>query len=352
MNRIRRTLFEVSVIFFIGVIIAAIVLMVVPSLRAPSVESFEREYFTASSADRERIAERYLASLPVDRLYESLSRTYGTDSCHVPGHPIGRALYTKIPNFGEAIRQCPTTCAYSCFHGVMMQMFSSESDTLGGVVDEVTPETFIERVKSEARDLCYRPEVTSVTHPQACTHGLGHVFALLSGTNLKEAVDACAILPDARAIDSCASGAFMEYLFSPAAATVALSKGKEPCDDYPGHVRSCYRYKAYGWIKTWGGAQAALAACNSLGDHALDCIESVGRGAATEKTLASGAGISALCMSLSGQAQDRCILGEMMKYIDINIAETDSACTKIDPVYHDACERALADYKDTILYDR
>jgi prepilin-type N-terminal cleavage/methylation domain-containing protein len=112
------------------------------------------------------------------------------------------------------------------------------------------------------------------------------------------------------------------------------------------------RYKAYGWIKTWGGAQAALAACNSLGDHALDCIESVGRGAATEKTLASGAGISALCMSLSGQAQDRCILGEMMKYIDINIAETDSACTKIDPVYHDACERALADYKDTILYDR
>jgi hypothetical protein len=321
-------------------------------VQKPSIKDFQREYAIGDVWHQQAVAEKYLQLYPAPVLLQAIEDAHAAGNCHSQGHGIGRALYKADPNFASVIRQCGGTCTYGCFHGAMMEMFQTESDTLGGVVDEVTPEKFIERVKSEARDLCYRPEVTSVTHPQACTHGLGHVFALLSGTDLKQAIDACAILSDSRAIDSCASGAFMEYLFSPAAATVALSKGKEPCDDYPGHIRSCYRYKAYGWIKTWGGAQEALAACNSLGDHALDCIESVGRAAATEKTLASGLGISALCMRLSGQAHDRCVLGEMMKYIDINIDATDSACAKVDHVYHDACERALADYKDTILYDR
>lgn len=352
MDRIRSILYDLARIVFIGVVIAAAIAAIWGYAHRPTLATFRSAYVAASQDEQAEIAGVYLKSFAPAELISALEAEYGEDECHVQSHPVGRALYRENQNFSASFRMCPNTCAYGCFHGVMMEMFSTDSDTLGGVIDEGTPEEYLAAVRTDAANLCERPEATSVAHPQYCTHGLGHVFTLLAGIDLNASIRSCGVLRSPGAVDSCTSGAFMEYLSNPATMFESLSPGQAPCDRFPDHTRSCYRYKAYRWISVLGGVAPALKACERFGTNRAMCIEAVGRAAATEKILVDKVQFDALCESVTGTTHDQCVQGALVKLFDIHIADIDHACAKVDASYREACARTLVYFKKIVLYDR
>lgn len=252
-------------------------------------------------------------------------------------------------NFGGAIQACGGSCTHGCFHGVMMEMFQTDSDTLGGVLNDGSPQDILAGIERIAPDLCSMPEVENVVLPRYCTHGLGHSLAYFSGNDLEASIRSCSVLTKRHAVNSCVSGVFMETLFSTTSTALLLTSGTEPCDRFPGNEVPCYRYKAYGWIYVHGGVQPALTACDRFGDFTLLCIRSVAMAAARDETVETRDGIEDLCGRLAGDKRAECVIGALLKIIDSNNGhDSDSLCHPVDPMYRDICLSMLQKFRNSI----
>ena len=345
MDRLRTTLFKAAVIVLSGAFIGVVVIGFQYFSDDPTLTRFVREYDAASPDHQEQIAQRYMEAVPVQDLLQAVEKKYSASVCHTEAHPIGRALYRKESNFTEAIRKCGGSCSYGCFHGVLMEMFSTDSDTLGGVIDEETPEAYLSRVQAEAKDLCTKPEVESVVRSRYCYHGLGHVFASLSGADLKGAVDACSIFADHYVAAACRTGAFMEYVLSPLNRQEYLRTDEAPCDAFPAFKSSCYRYKAYGWIDGWGSVDKAFEGCAAFGTDELLCIRSVAQAASTRSLVQTKAEFQALCHAFADERRVACIQGSLLRTIELNNGDdSDHACDSLEEPYRGYCVEYLHGY--------
>ncbi len=337
-DTLRSILYEISVIFLIGVVIAVLGFSAWNYLNRSSMSRFTEEYDRSSSAQQVVVAERYLKRFPASALMSAVEEKYSTGVCHVEGHPVGRAVYKSHPSFSDAIRQCGSACTYGCFHGVLMEMFDTDSDTLGGVIEEQSPEEYLSQVKAVAKDLCTRPEVESVVRTRYCYHGLGHVFASMGGTDLKSAIDSCGIFSDRYVADTCRSGAFMEYLLSTSSAPVYYTKDERPCDAFPLYKSTCYRYKAYGWIDTWGSVEAAFQGCAAFGKDEILCIRSVAQAVSTRTLIESTEEFEKLCGSFVGEKRSACVDGAIRRNIELNNGDDSGhSCDRLDEPFRTYC---------------
>jgi hypothetical protein len=351
MDRVRTILYELSLIFLIGVSLGCLGVWAYTTVKEPSIEDFQREYAIGDVWHQQAVAEKYLQHYPAAVLLQAIEDAHAAGNCHSQGHGIGRALYKADPNFASVIRQCGGTCTYGCFHGAMMEMFQTESDTLGGAIEDETPEAYAKHLQAAARTLCDLPEVKSSVHPRYCTHGLGHTFAYFSPDDMDQAIRSCGTLSSAYGAKSCASGAFMEYLFSSSSAALMSGKGQAPCDRYPQYTQACYMFKAYGWLYAWGSVASALAACDTFGGNTQLCIVTTAQAASNKDLVRSRAGVESICGSLSGEKRKTCVYGALLKIIDLNNGDdSDALCDSVDPIYRNACLEILHSFLENIAH--
>lgn len=354
MNRmpgLRTVLFECSLIVLIGSAIAVVAVYGWKEFRYPTIAEFQRAYAQGDVLQQRAVAETYLKYFSPAELLQAIEVANADTTCHSQGHGIGRALYKSNPNFSAVIQQCGGSCTHGCFHGAMMEMFSTESDTLGGVIEDKTPESYLKHIQAVASELCTEPQVVSVVHPRFCTHGLGHVFAYFSPHDMDAAVHSCERLKTKFGVRGCESGVFMEYLFGTTSRAVFAGKGEAPCDRYPQYLQECYTFKAYGWLYEWGSVPRALEACHKNGIDANLCILTVAQAGANKKLMESDAGFEKLCGTLSGDERNTCITGAVLKIIDINNGDdTERLCDPVAPAYRNACLEELRSY--TALMER
>ena len=352
MERTRKVLYESATIIIMGVVIALLITGAMRYLHKPTIKEFQEQYTGHPLEEQVTVADRYLNSFSAGELNKSIEDQNAEGFCHSQAHALGRAVYKRYPNLSDAIRQCGNACTFGCFHGVLMEMFSTESDSLGGVIEAVTPAEYIRSVQTVAKDLCDRPEVSSAVKARYCFHGLGHVFGYLNGANLNGGLASCAIYSDAYAGLYCRSGVFMEYLFSTSSAKILYTKGPEPCDAYPAYTNKCYRYKAYGWLKVWGGLAPALKACDTFGANTLLCISNTAEAAATPVLLAKDQGFEEMCGTLLGKKREACIEGAIMKIIDLNNGDdSEHICDVVAPDYRAACLGVRGRYQADMFYE-
>ena len=189
MNRFRSVLYEIAIIVLMGVAIALLVTGAMRYMHHSTLADFKREYAAGNAAQQETIAEKYLSRFTAAELLGVIDGGSVDGVCHVQSHGIGRAVYKISQNFSQSIKQCGDACTFGCFHGAMMQMFATDSDTLGGTVEGDSPAQYLQRIKDVAPDLCLKPEVESVVRIRSCTHGIGHSFQSLTN-DLDESVRA------------------------------------------------------------------------------------------------------------------------------------------------------------------
>ncbi|MBP9757721.1 MAG: hypothetical protein KBD06_03920 [Candidatus Pacebacteria bacterium] len=335
----RRTIFrESAVIVISGVVVALLITGVMRYMHTPTIADFQSEYSAGEFAERVVVAGRYLDSFSTQELNSAIEDQNAEGFCHSQAHALGRAVYKRYSNFSEAILQCGNSCTFGCFHGVLMEMFSTESDTLGGVIEEESPQQYLSHVESIAKDLCTRPDVQTAVKARHCYHGLGHVFEHLSADDLGAGLKACEIFENEYAATQCRSGVFMEYLLSSSSESILYTKGEEPCDAYPDFADKCYRFKAYGWIYAWGGIAPALAGCDAFGKNALLCIKNTAEATSTPLLLSSNEGIEKICGTLRGEKRSACIGGALTKIIDVNDGDdSERVCDEVASSYRDRC---------------
>jgi hypothetical protein len=351
MDRTRTILYEAARIFLTGVVFAIVIMSARSYLAGPSIVQFQKEYGGKPLAQQVSVAEKYLDSFTTSELNAAIEEQNKEGFCHSQAHALGRAVYKRTNNFTESIRQCGNSCTFGCFHGVLMQMFSTDSDTLGGAILEDSPDAYLAQVKTEAEGLCARPEVASEVHARYCYHGLGHVFGFIAGTSLDGGLASCNIYKNEHAALYCRSGVFMEYLFGPSQAHILYTKGPEPCDAYPAFTAKCYRYKAYGWIEVWGGVRPALKACDSFGTNMLLCIANTAEAAATEGLLGTREGMESICGGLTGEKRDACVDGALTKIIDLNDGDdSEHVCDLVAAEYRPRCLAVRTGYESDVYF--
>lgn len=346
MRTIPKLLREGALILVTGITLATFGVYAWNSLHHPTLEAFRSEYLRTPYKGQEAIAKRFLAWYTPHELLASIQGGAADGVCHVEAHAIGRAIYAQNRNFSDSLKQCGNSCTFGCFHGVMMGVFATDSDTLGGSVEAESPAEYLASIRDSAVDLCSRPEVQGTVHARSCVHGLGHVF--VSGTgDIAASLESCKTLKDIEAVNACAAGVFMEYLFDSSHSAVMLKKGPAPCDSYPSFTASCYQYKAYGWLLAYEDPHAALVACDALGTNARICIRSTGRAAATEHVVEGGGEVDGLCGFLPREKRDECMSGAYMKALDLYDADdVDRVCDRVDTVHRSHCDRALKQFRE------
>lgn len=348
-DRIRTLLYEASVIVLSGIAIAICATLIFRYFDRPTIAEFRREYFAGDVYHQAAIAEKYMRDFPVAALLQVIEEESASGMCHIQGHGIGRAIYKTNPNFGDAIRTCGGSCTHGCFHGAMLEMFQTDSDTLGGAIESESASDTLAAIIKAAPDLCSRPDVASVVKLRYCTHGIGHAFSYMSGNDLDRAVRDCDVLKEEHAINPCVSGAFMETFFSTSSASYMGDLSVAPCDRFPGTEILCYRYRVYGWLVAHGLEQS-FDTCASLGERlGLICIRSVAMAAARAEMMQKPNGLDPLCGTFTGEKRVECFIGAYLKIIDSNNGDdSDRLCDIVDVSYRSGCLSTLHDFRDSL----
>lgn len=348
-ERLRSVLYEGAVIVLVGVAVAILVTGAVHYFRGPTLQDFKREYDAAKNRVQQvAVADKYLALFPSADVLRALEEQSVSqlDVCHIQGHSIGRAIYKKEGNFTEAVRQCGGACTYGCFHGVMMQMFSTDSDTLGGAIEDESTDAYLKHVQESAHDLCTRPDVENVVRTRSCYHGLGHVFAFIAQRDFGAAIRSCDTLKTSYGRGNCATGAFMEYLVSASSTAIQNTKDDDICDTFPQYRRACYRYKAHGWMQAWGGFEPALRGCSQFGEFRLLCIRATAQAQSSLVLVQSTDRIRQLCSSLMGDSRISCIEGALLRITELsNGDDSDEGCAQVQEPYHQYCLNLIHSFR-------
>lgn len=315
-----------------------------------SIERFVSEYDATEDTEvRRTIAERYLEVFSVAELNHAIEIQYPLSKCHPQGHGLGRAVYAREQNFSAALEQCAAGCNYGCFHGVLMEMFSTDSDTLGGAVNEENPDALMEHIRAKARELCASPEVQSVVLPVFCSHGVGHVFATVTD-DLDRAVSSCGVFQYAIGRNTCSGGVFMEYGRQNKHRNEIAQKGLSMCDPYPEYRTQCYRYIAFVVVESLGGIRNAMNACRALGEERkYDCIFGMAYYEMGQDDFSYAGGPDAVCGSLqTAREMQSCIDGGLWDVVNRTADRTtSSSCDAMYPAYQERCRTFLREQQDT-----
>ncbi len=310
-----------------------------------TVNAFLHDYRRARDIyAQEKVAAKYLEELSVAELNAAIEEEYPQAVCHVQGHGIGRAVYAREQNFASSLALCGNHCNSGCFHGVIMGMFKTKSDTLGGAVEEEDSGNYIRYVTDRAQEICADPEVASLVLPTVCWHGVGHVFATAS--DLKTAVESCSVFKKTGIGASiCAGGAFMEYGKQPENAGALMEAGLAFCDDFPAlYASQCYRYIASVMVRKYGGFNDAFRKCEAYPDaKRRACIFGIAFYALEPRDFMEPDGPDRVCGMLTDTGdKDACVEGGLWELANrTGATQGDPVCGDLHPVFREQCHARI-----------
>jgi len=320
------------VVLIVSVSIAAVLF----SERSSAIERFADRYLAASDEERERIAEEHLKVYSPGVLLEALE---GRDSlCHSAAHPVGRVIFRRSGNITDAMRQCQQACSYGCFHGALMELFSTNSDTLGGRLSE-EGNGALDEIADEASKFCFSDDVARVVLLRECIHGIGHVVTYAADYDLSKAVASCARLKRAGLSDVCAAGAFMEFIQRAEYRPTVSQKNFYPCDLFPQQARGCYAFKGRFMLEAWGTFDAAVGACQTLATmpERIGCIRGLGIAIGMRTELSRPDALDGTCGELAEGERTACIEGAVSATV-LRMDDGDSdPCLTMAPFFRDLC---------------
>ena len=189
------------------------------------------------------IYEDYIDHVGANGLIESVHTIF--PSCHSEGHDMGKVVYSKIGNIGDAMRTCDDACYSGCMHGVLMEAFTTP-DPGEHEHDEGVKENHrhieLPDIKEKINTLCTSEDISSLYKEGDCLHGVGHALMYLSDYNVPKAIEYCDLFPEGPKAYYCATGAYMEYVSVMDEKDATTQSVHYPCDEgkYPA---ACFRYK-------------------------------------------------------------------------------------------------------------
>lgn len=181
--------------------------------------------------------------------------TYGTTSCHAPGHLIGEVAYEKGISFNELLDICSTKCGFGCLHGGFVAKVSEK----GG--------DFLENLQDSCESLQENP----VEDVRSCWHVVGHSLAEYFPDDVSAASKKCLELSGQETRWHCVSGARMEYLIG-----VTYNPDRDPleftvdnfvsfCREFPVEYQDdCFGEAAYYSFRITGDEALSIDICNKI----------------------------------------------------------------------------------------
>lgn len=339
-----------SRVFAIAAIAAAILIACAyaPAARWYETQRFVSAYDAADQTGREAVAAKYLSTLSSSDMIAALERQ--DPLCHSAAHPLGREIYRETQSLPEALRMCGSGCSYGCFHGVLMQMFSTQSDNLAGALTGESDGDIFAQIIRSVPTFCARSDVSSVVVPWICLHGIGHVIMYLSHNDIPHALAVCGTLPNATEASICAGGAFMEFIRDDANKDAVARQDFYPCSIYPAYAKPCFVYKGQPMDAVFGSAQSAIAACkrDAPSGELLACIRGAAVGGATLDMLHKPHGLDPMCGGLAGVELAACIDGAVTSVVFRMEADT-PACSSMAQPYDAYCARESAQLRNLVL---
>ena len=197
--------------------------------------------------------------------------------CHSEAHNIGKAVfYFHNQSFSESIPICLSICNAGCFHGVLLQYFyllsgnkglfdsnlfqnyyllttnrSNGNATASSSTQLPLPNIKLNIRPADFNRVCDSPQIRQLYGLENCYHGVGHVISgMMAVKDIGKAISICKSLGDQFKVYGCATGAYMEVIFTLAQLerNGKLKAANQhlpmlwPCNlsnDYPA---GCYRY--------------------------------------------------------------------------------------------------------------
>jgi hypothetical protein len=226
----------------------------------------------------------------LDAALDSLERRAARDSTvlrdgHQMAHALGRDAVTQHGGDASIIRECRSSFASGCYHGVVEAALGHT-----GRID-----------MAQLEHLCVSIDGPGGPAPGfECIHGLGHGVLGAVDRDLAATLRHCDALSTARRAASCHSGAFMEAITGAlglpmthemhshaadhahaAARPLAIDPADpySPCDAYHDpYATSCWLFQGYVILRANGfDAARALRVCDGSPDgRAARCYESIG----------------------------------------------------------------------------
>lgn len=226
--------------------------------------------------------------------------------CHDVGHVIGEVVSRTDISLGILVNACGRSCEFGCVHGVITGRVRAKPSLL-----------------DQVNELCAARAGQTLTHIQqiACHHGVGHVFAELSGYRVGDALNRCTRLLAKDARSDCASGVFMEIFRPPTLSHTPISL-PEDVIDYCNKIPNEYRFKCIydGAMVTYTlhkSLAKGMRVCAQLPDYEKSQCEKAVGGAVYAEVQADPLRIVSTCQEVSDQALP-CILGAIIQPLVID----------------------------------
>lgn len=272
----------------------------------------------SQAEDTRTVFAAYLEKMSANEIVAALEASF--PQCHMEAHNLGKALLAKIGDVNVAIEACGYGCTGGCFHGVLMELFTSS-----GKDDHVHFEETAERIKT----VCSSPPVTTYNQPGNCPHGVGHALAYLSNYDLEKALLYCALFEDKAIEYYCATGVFMEYHIEKGEPDIATRPLHYPCDRFTEFPAGCYRYKMQNLSKHFERSFLE-SECLKLNDRTqAGCFYGIGF-AYSPLVFENPAFLSELCVKGTKRDRELCVeaISEEITEFDKDTAER--ACASLD----------------------
>ena len=272
--------------------------------------------------------------------------------CHDIEHDLGKVIYARVGNVGDALRTCNDSCSSGCMHGVLMEFFQKKVTAQDDHVD-------LDDVKSKISSICGskvnpgNPAMYSIYKQGDCAHGVGHALMFLSNYDIPKAISYCKLFDTPQMAYYCATGAYMEYVTTHDAQDTKNQKDVfYPCDqvEYPS---ACFRYKMAHVVPRLYDQGTTLeqmqqACLNLKGKYQLGCFHGLGNG---HYPFAANGMVTVAKLCSSGDHDDQyvCIEGlieRLARYLP-DIAK--NQCSTLSGWQNDLCKQdvghALYDLK-------
>ena len=258
--------------------------------------------------------------------------------CHSEAHDLGKVIFARLENIGEALRACDRRCHSGCMHGILMEKFAAMCSVDGQLEFELLAPSIDLICRAEPR----MREAYSVGD---CAHGVGHALMFLSEYRVAKAVDACSGFRDEPMRYYCATGAYMEYVTAGKADATLAEASFSPCDQHP-YPAACARYLMPRLLRfeleRSGSTQRVLDLCLSKpsGPERLGCIHGLGN--AFMPWIAQGKlQLGEVCARFADDEMRVCVEGAMERMARYHRDRASEVCSQLSEDPRRVCDEAL-----------
>ncbi len=267
-------------------------------------------------------------------------------TCHDEAHDLGKEIYKKIGDVGEALATCEDACYSGCMHGVIMQVFT-EGETAPDGSAPMLPEEHvqIEDAKARIATICDKTVATGLYKAGDCAHGIGHGLMYLAEYDIPKALAVCDTFDSYPMRYYCATGAYMEFVERGPKEVPPGATEFYPCDVSP-YPAACFRYEMTHVVadhyKETSGFHDLVLACEAMtGNVRLGCFHGLGN-ANMPYVRGGSATLEQVCHYGEHDDQYVCIEGVMERFEKYYPDEAPAACDSVDGWQKDLCEEAVA----------